>query len=315
MDLKQLEYFLHVEECGSFSAAATMLHIAQPSLSRQIRLLETELRHNLFIRHGRGVLVTEPGRVLVEQAKQILRQVELAREALNRLQPGLSGHLAIGMPSSLVGSVGVPLLAEFRKCLPGVGVSISDGLSISLQEWLLGGRLDIALVYKPLPSADVTSIFMIDEELLLFSHASLGAPTGPIALAAVAGLPLIMPRKPHEIRTLTEREMAVIGCKPRVELEVDSIPAILNFLGPSGQFAILPRYAVSIYSDPDTFVGRQIVDPGLVSKLVLASAAKRVTSVLCDAAIKLILRVCERVLEPIKSQECARTCAPAVEMI
>jgi LysR family nitrogen assimilation transcriptional regulator len=68
MDLKQLEYFLRVEECGSFSAAAALLHIAQPSLSRQIRLLELELRQSLFIRHGRGVIVTEAGKLLAEQA-------------------------------------------------------------------------------------------------------------------------------------------------------------------------------------------------------------------------------------------------------
>jgi len=311
MNLKQLEYFLRVEECGSFSAAAAMLHIAQPSLSRQIRLLEIELRHHLFIRHGRGVVVTESGTVLVEQARQILRQVDLARESLDRLHPGMSGHLAIGMPSSLVRSVGVPLLAEFRSRLPGVGVSISDGLSISLQEWLLGGRLDIALLYKPLPSADITSISMIDEELLLFCPASREATTDPITLAEVAQLPLIMPRRPHEIRTLTERQMANIGCKPNVVLEVDSIPAILNFLALSEQFAILPRYAVSIYSNPNTYVGRRIVDPNLVSKLVLATAAKRATSVLYDTAVKLILRVCDSVLEPIKTPSGVPTPVPA----
>jgi LysR family transcriptional regulator, nitrogen assimilation regulatory protein len=303
MDLKQLEYFLRVEECGSFSAAAALLHVAQPSLSRQIRLLESELRHHLFIRHGRGVVSTEAGKLFAEQARLILCQVETARETLNQLRPDMSGQLAIGMPSSLVGIAGVPLLAEFQSRMPGVGISISDALSISLQEWLLGGRLDIALLYKPLPSADVNSITVIDEELLLYSPAHSKRPTDPITLAEVSRLPLILPRRPHEIRTLTEKQMAGLGCKPTVALEVDSIPAILQFLAQGNQFAILPRYAVSIYSKPNAYVGRRIVDPCLSSKLVLATAAKRTSSAMRETAIKLIIGICDRVLGPLRTAE------------
>jgi LysR family transcriptional regulator, nitrogen assimilation regulatory protein len=301
MDLKQLEYFLRVEECGSFSAAAAFLRVAQPSLSRQIRLLELELRHDLFIRHGRGVVLTEAGKRLAEHAQLILREVDLAREALERLNPGVAGQLALGMPSSLIGILGVPLLTEFRMRSPGVCVSITDGLSISLQEWLLAGRLDVALLYKPLPSSDINTIPVLEEELLLFSRAKGVSASEPITLAQVAKLPLILPRRPHEIRTLTEQQMASIGCKPNIALEVDSIPAILEFLAVGDHCAILPRYAVSIYSKKNAYSGRPIVDPGLCSKLVLATAAKRATNVLQDHSIKLIVEVCDGMLDPIRT--------------
>jgi LysR family nitrogen assimilation transcriptional regulator len=305
MDLKQLEYFLRVEECGSFSAAAAFLRVAQPSLSRQIRLLELELRHDLFIRNGRGVVVTEAGRLLADHAQSILRQVDLAREALDRLHPGVAGQLALGMPSSLIGILGVPLLIEFKKRLPGICLSISDGLSISLHEWLLASRLDVALLYKPLPSSDINTISVLEEELLLFSRASselVSEPDSePISLSEIAKLPLILPRRPHEIRTLTERQMASIGCKPMVALEVDSIPAILEFLALGDHCAILPRYAVSIYSKSNTYVGRPITHPGLCSKLVLATAAKRATNVLHDQSMKLIIEVCDALLDPIRT--------------
>ena len=310
MDLKQLEYFLRVEESGSFSAAAGFLRVAQPSLSRQIRLLELELHHDLFIRHGRGVVVTEAGKLLAEQARLILRQVDLAREALDRLHPGVTGQLALGMPSSLIGILGVPLFTEFKRRLPGVCLSISDGLSISLHEWLLAGRLDIALLYKPLPSSDVNSVSVLDEELLLFSRATGERIDEPISLVEVAELPLILPRRPHEIRTLTELKMASIGCKPTIALEVDSIPAILEFLAVGEHHAILPRYAVSIYSKPNAYLSRPIVNPGLCSKLVLATAAKRATNVLYDQSIKLIVEVCDGVLDPIRAL--ARAAAPAL---
>jgi LysR family nitrogen assimilation transcriptional regulator len=300
MDLKQLEYFLRVKECGSFSAAAALLRIAQPSLSRQIRLLELELQHKLFVRHGRGVDVTEAGRVLAEQAQQILRQVDLTRQSLNRMHTGVSGRLAVGMPSSLIRVVGVPLFMEFRNSLPDVCLSITDGFSISLHEWLLTGRLDIALLYKPFPSSDINSIPVLDEELLLFAPSSRQQSTNPIMLQEIARLPLILPRRPHEIRALTEKYMDSLGCKPNVALEVDSIPAILQFLVQGDLFGILPKYAVSVYSNSSTFVGRRIVSPSLCSKLVLATSARKTTTPLIEMAIRLIFDVCDNVLDPIK---------------
>ena len=80
MDLKQLEYFIRVAELGSFTrAGARALDIAQPALSRQVRLLEVELRQNLLLRNGRGATPTEAGQLLLDHARGILHQVERAR--------------------------------------------------------------------------------------------------------------------------------------------------------------------------------------------------------------------------------------------
>ena len=72
MDLKQIEYFVRVAELGSFTRAAVVLNIAQPALSRQVRLLEVELRQNLLVRNGRGAIPTEAGKVLLEHGRGIL---------------------------------------------------------------------------------------------------------------------------------------------------------------------------------------------------------------------------------------------------
>ena len=100
MDLKQLEYFVRVAELGSFTRAAIELDVAQPALSRQVRLLEVELRQTLLVRNGRGAVATEAGKVLLEHGRGILHQVERAREDLGRLRGGLSGRVAVGLPSS-----------------------------------------------------------------------------------------------------------------------------------------------------------------------------------------------------------------------
>ena len=85
MDLKQIEYFVRVAELGSFTRAAQVLGVAQPALSRQVRLLEVELRQNLLTRNGRGATPTEAGQVLLEHGRGILHQVERAKEDMGRV--------------------------------------------------------------------------------------------------------------------------------------------------------------------------------------------------------------------------------------
>jgi LysR family transcriptional regulator, nitrogen assimilation regulatory protein len=229
--------------------------------------------------------------------------VEIAREALDQMHSGLSGHLTIGMPSSLVKLLAAPLLTGFAAHLPNVGVSISDGLSIAMQDWLLSGRLDVALLYKPLPSPDIHSTLILEEELFLFSRIGRDSMPMSISLGEVADLPLILPKSPHEIRVLVDSKMAELGCEPRVVVEVDSIPAILHLLRPEEHFAILPKFAVSIYDNPQFYVARRIVSPTLSSRLVLAIAAKRKANALYGGASKLICQICGESLRPIREME------------
>jgi LysR family nitrogen assimilation transcriptional regulator len=95
MDLKQLEYFVHVAEMGSFTRAAAYLQVAQPALSRQVRSLEVELRQPLLDRNGRGVTLTEAGKRLLAHARGILQQVQRARDDLEDQRGAATGRLAI----------------------------------------------------------------------------------------------------------------------------------------------------------------------------------------------------------------------------
>ena len=127
MDLKQLEYFVRVAELGSFTRAAQALDVAQPALSRQVRLLEVELRQNLLLRNGRGAMPTDAGRLLLEHARGILHQVERAREELGRVGGALAGRVAIGLPPSLSRALAVPITRAVRQQLPQASVSICEG--------------------------------------------------------------------------------------------------------------------------------------------------------------------------------------------
>src|SRR5215218_8906758 len=155
MDLRQLEYFVRVAELGSFTRAAIALDVAQPALSRQVRLLEVELRQNLLTRNGRGAIPTEAGKLLLEHGRGILHQVERAREELGRVRGALAGRVAVGLPPSVAKLMTVPLTREFRQRLPDATLAIMEGLSTAMRESLEKGRLDIAVLYNAVPSVEI----------------------------------------------------------------------------------------------------------------------------------------------------------------
>ena len=228
MDLKQLEYFVRVAELSSFTRAAHAIGIAQPALSRQVRLLEVELRQNLLLRNGRGATPTEAGQLLLDHARGILHQVERAREDLGRVRGALAGRVAIGLPPTLARVLTVPLTRAFRRELPEAQLSISEGLSTGMQEGLIQGRLDLALLYDAaaLPELEIQPLF---EELLLLVQARPPGlledpPALPIALREIAAIPLVIPSRPNAIRMHVERELAGLGLRPTIALEIDGVP-------------------------------------------------------------------------------------------
>ena len=219
MDLKQIEYFVRVAELGSFTRAAIALDVAQPALSRQVRLLEVELRQNLLTRNGRGAAPTEAGKLLLEHGRGILHQVERAREELGRVRGALAGRVAIGLPPSVAKAMTVPLIREFRQRMPEATLSISEGLSVAMHESLATGRLDIALLYNASASPDIELSPLLEEQLFLVQRqtgkAQPAAKPRPVPLREVANLPLVIPSRPNAIRMLVESEMANLAAGRR----------------------------------------------------------------------------------------------------
>nr|WP_315427356.1 LysR substrate-binding domain-containing protein [uncultured Albidiferax sp.] len=293
MNLKQLEYFVRVAELGSFTRASVALNIAQPALSRQIRLLEVELRHNLLVRNGRGAAPTEAGKLLLEHGRGILHQVARAQEELGRVRGGLAGRVAIGLPSSLARVLTVPLTRAFRQQLPDAALSIREGLSVELQRSLVAGQLDIAVLYNAQATADIEIAPLMTEELLLVQARPPGLPEDPppgaIALHEVAQLPLVIPSRPNAIRMHVETEMANIGCRPRVVLEIDGVAAILDLVADGAGCALLSRNAVASSIRPSAFTTRA-VEPALQTQVALATSSLRPSTLTQQATLELIRR-------------------------
>ncbi len=302
MDLKQIEYFVRVAELGGFTRASAALGIAQPALSRQVRLLEVELRQSLLTRDGRGAVPTEAGRLLLAHGRGILHQVERAREELGRLRGALAGRVAVGLPTSLARVLTVPLARAFSQQMPDASISISEGLSTTMLESLVNGRLDIALLYNARPSPDIEITPLQQEELFLVQsceHArARSQASGPIRMQALALLPLVIPSRPNAIRMRVESEMAAIGCSPRIALEIDGVSAILDLVADGAGSAILSRNAVASAVDPQRFRLRALRDPSLRAQISLAVSAQRPATLTQTATQSLIADTLASVLPP-----------------
>ena len=292
MDLKQLEYFVRVAELGSFTRAAIALDVAQPALSRQVRLLEVELHQTLLTRNGRGALPTEAGKLLLAHGRGILHQVERAREELGRIRGSLAGRVAVGLPTSLARVLTVPLTRAFRAQLPDATISISEGLSVAMQDSLVAGRLDIAVLYNAQPGAEIEIAPLLEEELLLVRKRPPGLPEdpppGPISLKEVAQLPLVIPSRPNAIRMHIESEMANIGYRLNIALEIDGVPAILDLVADGAGCAVLSRNAVLNSIRPSAFTTQPIHDPVLRTKVSLATSSLRPATLTQQTTLALI---------------------------
>ena len=167
-----------------------------------------------------------------------------------------------------------------------------------MQEWLLTGRLDIALLYNPSFPADLDAFPLTQEELYFVTNKQNNDEPTPIRLDEIAQLPLVIPNRPNALRMLIESQMASIGCKPRISLEIDGVSAILDLVADGAGHAILPKYAVSTTNNPDAYHMRPIVEPQLISRLNLVTASGRISTLTQNAMLDLIKKTISKVFGP-----------------
>lgn len=148
MDLHQLAYFIAIRELGSFSKASLKLSMSQSILTRQIQSLEKELGFSLYRRTGRGVELTQDGIVFESYAREIINthQAALAKIKETRLTEALP--VIVGLPASLASVVAVGLVKDFKEKYPQHPLKILEGFSGHISEWLIDGRIDVAVLYN-----------------------------------------------------------------------------------------------------------------------------------------------------------------------
>jgi LysR family nitrogen assimilation transcriptional regulator len=170
-----------------------------------------------------------------------------------------------------------------------------------MHESLASGRLDIALLYNASPSPDIELTPLLEEPLFLVQRrdgkSQSAAKPRPVPLREVAKLPLVIPSRPNAIRMLVETEMANLGCRPRVALEIDGVAAILDLVEDGAGSAVLSRNAVVTSARPQAFAIRPIGAPALRSKLSLAMSSQRPATLTQEAMFQLIQQTARALLE------------------
>lgn len=277
MDLRQLETFVAVVDKGSISRAAIALHLAQPSVSRQIALLEADLGLRLLERTGRGVAPTAAGQALLAHARTMLGSAQEARQQLRDMASEPTGRIVVGLPHRVAARLCVPLVAHFRARMPRATVSVVEGLSLSLREGLIQGRIDLALLFDPAPTPLIMTEPLLRERLILVGPA--GARLRPqVALAELSHWPMILPAAPNPIRSLVDAVLLPRKIPLQVVAEVGAVHSALALVEQGAGFSILPESAL-LMADPARTVSRAAIGPpAMWNQLVLAMPAARTLS-------------------------------------
>jgi DNA-binding transcriptional LysR family regulator len=191
LTLQQLTYFLAAVEHGSFSAAADTLHMAQPSLSEQIRRLEAELGVALFTRAGRRLELTEAGRTLRPHAERTLAEAQAALESVREVRDLAGGTVAFGTFGSAHHSLLGGLIQDFRTRYPGVRVRAVGQNSAEVADAVRDGQLEAGLVVLPVEDRGL-DVRAVGQEELLYISRDPERVRAPMTIERLANAPLIL---------------------------------------------------------------------------------------------------------------------------
>lgn len=244
MNLEQLRGFVAVAQLGNFTRAAEHLHLAQPSLSRQIASLEHDLGAELFHRARGGSTLTSAGETLLPLARRMLADAESVRRDLAELAGLQRGRVRLGATPTLCISLVAEVLSVFHAAHPAIELHLSEQGSRRLLLELAGGELDLALI----TTSDATSAErftvtpLLVEELVVISSASAPPVTirDTIGLGDVAVLPQIVFSSTYDLRSTTDVAFQAADLTPDVVLEGAEMDAVLRFVERGLGVAIVP---------------------------------------------------------------------------
>jgi LysR family nitrogen assimilation transcriptional regulator len=293
MDLRQLRYFVALATQQHYGKAAGVLHVTQPALSRQIRLLEEELGVQLFERHARGAAPTDEAHLLLERAVFLLRYAEQIKADLLARQSAPRGPVAIGMSPGLAQQLTVMLTQAVLQQLPDVRLRFIEGFAPSLQDMLAQGQVDIALLVDPFDRSNLVSSPLLDEQICL-----IGKPADPrlrkrrLTIRDLAGVPLVMTglvKSGVRLKLEDAAARAKVELLPVVEVETAEVARRLVLDG----VGLTAHFAAAVKEDIDAGRLRAVPIEGLALHRAIARAADRPVSRATEAVIGLLRSVIE----------------------
>lgn len=246
MELRHFRYFVAVAEELHFGRAAQVLGISQPPLSQQIQALEEQLGARLFNRTNRRVELSEAGRLFLDEARQVLAQVDKAADVARRAQAGELGEMKVGFASSAPISGNIPqAIYQFRKAFPAVQLNLLEMSSHEVVDQLAAGHIDVGLT-RPVPLPDsVVMTELFSEPLvavLSASHPLAQGTEAGLQLAALADEPFVFfPRNYGSSVYAQLLQLArSAGFSPRFSQEASEAMTIIGLVSAGLGVSVLP---------------------------------------------------------------------------
>ena len=289
MELRELEAFVHVAVHGSFTRAAEILNTNQPALSRLVRRLEVELRQVLLVRNGRGAAATPAGEVLLVHCKEILQQVQRAKDAMQTLQGADRQKFTLGLVPHIAKFAILSLVRDMRVQFPRAMITVVEGASTLLLESLLMDRIDAAIMYETPRSDLVEKRTLLREELYFIGPGASGAhPAASMRFKEVGGYPLVISSRMHAIREVVEAQAAKHHVKLNIALEVDAVTSALDLVQEGYGYALLPLNALERDERKRQLSVTRITGPSLHCRLVVATGRQHPSSTFVRNALDLL---------------------------
>jgi DNA-binding transcriptional LysR family regulator len=246
LETQDLASFVMLAEQLHFGRAAARVHVSQPALSKRIRGLEDKVGGPLLIRNRRGVALTPAGTMFYKDARRIIRDLELALEAVQGATRGQLGKLRLGVGMSTVHSLVPRALLRFRESSPGVEIEIADMSTPSQVEALIAGRLDVGFVRLPVKHPQVAVRKVLTERLTIATAARFA---GPLTMKGIQEQPFILI---HRAVSATYHDHCISLCDrsgftPRIVYEPNDMFTILNLVSAGIGVSLVPRAARAMH--------------------------------------------------------------------
>lgn len=258
LKLRQLRYFLALAEHRHFGRAARLLHIAQPSLSQQIRALELELNTTLFERSSRPVSLTPDGEALLPYARRMLALAADFRAELDDRRNLVKGSIRLGATPTLGAYLLPDLLRQFTRKYPGLELTIVEDGSDRLAQALDEGHLDLAVLVEAPEAPTETFQFLLRERIVVgLPDAHHLADRAEVSLAELENDDFILCREGYHLRGMTLQACSDVGFVPRVSVRGTDVNTALRFVQAGLGVTLLPefmarsaRIAAPLITDP-----------------------------------------------------------------
>jgi DNA-binding transcriptional LysR family regulator len=250
MDIRQLKYFRTIVEEGQISRAAHKLHMAQPPLSLQLKLLEQELGVQLIERNSRSLRPTNAGFALYQRAEQILDMVDSAVREIREFEQSVHGVLAIGSPQALGQQLMPERIRRFHDAHPGVSFQWREGNTFRVLELLDAHLIELGVVRLPVPDRAYDAIHLLTEPWVAVARKDdrRYSRRKGIPLAELGKLPLLLMNRREGIRShdMVIDELRAAGISPNIVCESDNVLALLSLVDAGMGVAILPESTLTL---------------------------------------------------------------------